>query len=401
MSQRNTDTLYLYYQQKGVLPTHARFSTKEDLDKYQLSRSKLFSNKLHLPPQMFQGANMIEFGPDSGENSLVFARWDASLTLVEPNPNSWPYIENYFKKFGLGDKLKSLVKVSLESFETTEKFRFIDAEGFIYTIRPESIWINLFNQILEKDGFFIIFYMEAYSSLIELILKLVYTRVKGVLGHGSNNIAWKLFKAKWNSIPHTRSFDSWVMDVLDNPFVRLKYLFSASSLSTQLSKAGFSLYSSWPNYIDFLSVYWHKTELSLKDKLANNLDYIARSRLSFAFGKKLFLCSESKEAIKTVGEELMKLLSLVDQSIDEFDEISFKKSNVYLDKIKCFLADDTYMVGSHQAKLESLDLLESIRRIFELLIAADTGGLISFCNSDRTFIKSWGLPSHFAVFRKN
>ena len=105
MNQDRSDQLSLYYQAKDILPTYARFSKKESLDKYNLFRYKFFLEKLYLPPQMFKGASLVEFGPDSGENSLVFADWGANLTLVEPNPNAWPRImDNFQTPFARGQR---------------------------------------------------------------------------------------------------------------------------------------------------------------------------------------------------------------------------------------------------------------------------------------------------------
>lgn len=399
MAPNNTDKLYLYYQQKDVLPTYARFATIEDLNKHNLFRHNFFLDKLHLPPKIFQGANLIEFGPDCGENSLVFASWGADVTLVEPNPNAWSHILDYFKKFGLSEKLK-LVRVDIESFEPKEKFQFIDAEGFVYTVRPESIWVNLFNRILEEDGFFIISYYESLGSLLELIHKLIYARAKDITGLDSKDMAWKLFQTKWNSIPHTRSFNSWVIDVLNNPFVKLKYFFNARSLCEQLAKNGFLLYSSWPNYLDFSSVYWHKRELPFDLRVAKSLDFITRSSLSFVFGKKLFIYSEADDEVKSINDMLLELIVLIDRSIDEFNKNAIKKCDGYLDKIKRFLSEKSIAADSQEDKVEVLQLIKSIRKLFELLIIGNIDKLINFCNSDRVFIRSWGIPAHFAVFRK-
>jgi hypothetical protein len=398
--QMNSNKLHLYYRQKGILPTHARFASNEDLDKYQAFRENLFCNKLHIPLQMFKGVKLIEFGPDSGENALIFAKWGASLTLVEPNPNAWPKISGYFEKFDLKDKLNSLVKTDLEGFQTTEKFQFIDAEAGIFTIKPGSVWIELFDKILEENGLFVISYMEIYGSLLELFLKLIYVRARGVLGGGSNNIAWRLFQAKWDSIAHTRSFDQWVTDVLDNPFIRLNYFLSAGALCLQLLKSGFYLYSSWPNYIDTMDVYWHKKEFSPEDKLANNLAFISRSNLSFTFGKKLFFASESLQDVEAINSLLWEIVSLVDKSIDVFDRSSIEKCNDLLGRVKYFILNKPIIVNSCRDKQEALQLTESVSRILKLLIAGDIDSLISFCNSDYVFIKSWGLPTHFAVFKK-
>lgn len=400
MTTNNTDKMYAYYKEQEVLPTFARFTTIEQLEQYERQRYHVFCEKLRLPIRMFEGARIVEFGPDSGENSLVFARWGASLTLAEPNPNAHPRILEYFDRFNLRDKLQSLREVDIASFESQEKFQLIDAEGFIYTVRPESIWIDLFSRILDNNGFCVINYYEATASFLELVLKLIHARTKALTGLESVENAWSLFQNKWNSIPHTRAFESWVMDVLDNPFVRYKYFLNASDLCEKLSQAGFSLYSSWPNYIDTLSVYWHKKELSSEEQLTRNLDFIARSSLSFALGKKLFIFSQSQAEVLRIRDLVIELVTTLDSLIEAFDKACLQNLCQNLEEIEAFLAGNQVLADSEQEKIEAALVLRSIRKILEFLASDDLKGLTEFCNSDTAFIKNWGVQYHFAVFRK-
>lgn len=400
MTAQKTDKMYAYYEQQSILPTFARFTTIEQLERYDRQRTHIFCDKLHLPVQVFKGATTVEFGPDSGENSLVFARWGASLTLVEPNPNARPKILAYFDKFNLKDRLKSLVEVDVAQFESQEKYDLVIAEGFIYTVRPESTWIELFNRLLNDSGFCVINYYESTASFLELILKVIHARTKALTGLDSQEIAWKLFQAKWNSIPHTRAFESWVMDVLNNPFVRYEYFLNASDLCCKLSSAGFSLYSSWPNYSDTLSIYWHKKQLSPEEQLANNLDFIARSSLSFAFGKKLFLFAQSPDEVKAVSKVANRIVTSIDRLIDDFDALAVQQVREDLQQIKKLLIEGDVLADSEAEKQEVIQLIASIDKIFDLLAAGDVQALTDFCNTDAVFIKNWGVQYHFAVFKK-
>lgn len=393
--------LYTYYQEKDVLPTYARFSCIEDLNRYKGQREQFFVEKLYLPTQMFKNADLIEFGPDSGENSLVFADWGASITLVEPNPKAWPYISDYFENFNFKERLVSIEKVALEAFKTEKQFQIIDAEGFIYTIQPESIWIKLFADILQERGFFIISYMEVYGSFIELLHKLIYARVKSVLGKTPRDAAWQLFKSKWNLLSHTRSFDSWVMDVLENPYVRLKYFFDPQVLCRKLADAKFSLYSSWPSYTDNLNVYWHKKNLPLEQRLSSNLDFISRSCLSFTLGKKVFLYSLPKESVMQIDDLLLSLVRCVDDLIDNFDLNILEKCINSLNEIKRFFEKEILLGESLRNREDIFQLLECFIKIFTELKTNNFKQLITICNADRVFINCWGMPCHYAVFRKN
>ena len=92
--------MFEYYAGQEVQPTYADFRDDVALSKYEQLRKLVFA-RLALPAAIFQSASLLEFGPDTGENSLIFARWGAQLTLVEPNAKAHAYIRRYFAKFGL------------------------------------------------------------------------------------------------------------------------------------------------------------------------------------------------------------------------------------------------------------------------------------------------------------
>jgi hypothetical protein len=99
------DKLFQYYAQEQFLPTFGNFEDGAKLAQYAEARRTVFAEKLLLPIQIFDGANVLEFGPDTGENALVFARWGANLTLAEPNLRAHDQIRQNFEHFGLNEKL--------------------------------------------------------------------------------------------------------------------------------------------------------------------------------------------------------------------------------------------------------------------------------------------------------
>jgi len=394
-------TLYQYYRDRDFSPTHANFKTEEELGKYQEHRYDLFLNKLKLPPLMFRNTRLVEFGPDTGENSLVFARWGAKLTLVEPHETAWNYINRYFDIFGLKPQLTALLKSQLEQFTSNKSFNFIDVEGFIHTLRPMETWMHQFSRLLEDNGIAIISYYETHGSILELFQKLLFTQAQNIGPDKGVGMAWKLFQTKWNSIPHTRSFDSWVKDVLENPFTRHRYFLNASHLYKAINTLGFSLYSSWPNYSDNMDIYWHKTQLEESEILQNNLKYISRSCLSFTFGKKLFLCTNSFDKVRQINNILDELLIAIDRMIEGFTNELLHAFKKCIHQINSVLQNEDILSNSKRAKTESIQLLESMVQMVDALKRKDLSRLVSICNSDEIFIKSWGIPCHFAVFRKN
>jgi len=393
------ETMHHYYREQAVLPTHGRFQSRNDLDAHQRHRRELFTEKLFLPPRLFRDARLIEFGPDAGENSLVFAEWGASCTLVEPNPKAHPVIMDYFQKFGLAHRLAAIegcdVKAYAERTQHGEKYDLIDAEGFIYTVKPDSLWIDLFRRIANDDAFVVLFYCDPFGNFFELFKKVIHARVRKISGMSAMETAHKLFLTKWNSIPHKRSMESWVMDVIENPFVRLRYFLEPQALCTRMHDAGFYLYSSWPAYKDGLAIDWFKKTPPPADHLRAQNQFIACSRLGHLFGRKHFMPRPDPDLEKRLSD----LLALTDGLIDRFEASPAAQCVDHLAVIARVLNSETVLADEHDTTT-ALSAVKSTQHILQLLMTGALDELIAFCNTDSGFIETWGMPSQFAVFRK-
>ena len=393
------DTLYGYYRQQNVLPTVGHFQGEADLVAHEEHRRRLFTDKLKLPPQLFRGARLLEFGPDAGENSLVFALWGADCTLAEPHEKAHATIRNYFARFQQDARLQQLRPEDVLQFPLpateAERFDVVDAEGFIYTILPTRLWLDKCAQLTRTGGFLVIFYCEAYGSFMELMLKVVHARYRDLTGLAPQPAAEKLFQTKWDSIPHKRRMESWTMDVLVNPFVRLKYFLEPRTMCDAADAAGWSLYSSWPHYADTLDVHWFKRTLPTETLARLRADYVERSRLSHLFGRKHFLARTEPGLESALGE----LLTLTDGLIDCYDATAADRSVQHLARLETLLQSDAVLADAADREA-SLQTVRSYQRLFPILSAGNADAIAEFCNTDAGFIRSWGMPSHFAVFQK-
>lgn len=394
------DTMYSYYEQQEVLPTYGRLQTEADLDAHERHRRRLFTDKLQLPPRLFDGARLLEFGPDAGENSLVFARWGAACTLAEPHRKAHPVIRDYFDRFGLGAQLAALEEHDLEGFpdprDDAARFDVVDAEGFIYTIQPTSLWIRKLARLLRPEGLAVLFYVEAYGSLLELTWKVVQARHRALTDLGAFESARTLYGAKWDSIPHKRSIESWTMDVLENPFVRLRYFLEPNDLSRQMHAAGFRLYSAWPVYDGGLDVHWFKRVPTPEEQLEHQRDYVVRSRLSHMFGRKHFLARLEEPDLDTV---LLGLVADVDALVDRLDAARAAQADDRLLRVERLLRSDSVIARPEDTE-RSVATVQMLRRLLEVLAGESVDDLVAFCTADEAFIGSWGMPSHFAVYRR-
>lgn len=393
------EKLFNYYERQDVLPTFGNFRSAADLDAYASQRRELFSDKLVLPPRLFRDAEVLEFGPDSGENALVFAGWGANMTLAEPNRHAHPKIEAYFARFGLTGRLRELALADVEGFRSERRFDIIDAEGFIYTVQPTEKWLGIFHDLLNPDGYAVVSYYERYGGFFELALKAIHAAGKALSGRPALETAKTLFEAKWNSIPHTRSFESWLMDVLENPFVRHRYFLDAAALCTAANEKGFDIHSAWPAYRDSLDVYWHKKVLSADEKLRRAARHLDRSRLSFLGGRKLYLVGKA-DAVAAITASIETLVLDVDAMIDAPFGESLPRVIASLASLRETIRT-TDILADDASDIESIvATLDSFHRIFAAIGRRDASAVAALTRTDPAFINTWGQPAHFLVIRK-
>lgn len=397
-SSPHYDRLVDYYQEQALLPTYGKFKSADDFEKYRSQRACFLTQRLFLPSRFFREARLIEFGPDSGENALSFAAWGASCFLVEPNQKAHPFLLDNFKKFDLLGQLEGLSSSDVTAFcpsiEQKETFDVVDAEGFIYTVRPEKPWMDLFASLLKPGGVVILSYMEANGSFFELFLRAIQTHVRRLTGRDSVSSARSLFLAKWNSIPHTRSFESWVMDVLENPFIRLPYLVEPPALCESMGESGFNLYSSWPPYRNPLELGWHKTPVSTKQLRMDSQKFIEHNAVSHFFGAPFFSLRETPlRCIKAI-------LHCVDGLIDRVEPSAVSELHNHLEELKQWLEGGSIYMHPIDLK-KATRALSSVEGLLEHLLSGNIPALEGHCNSDRGFIDMWGMPVHYSVFEKS
>ena len=90
-----------FYQNNKIKASFRNLNTKKKMEDYCLQRQRFFNDKIGLNKQFFKDIDLLEFGPESGENSIAFAKKNANLTLVEPNNESCKRIKIIFQSLNL------------------------------------------------------------------------------------------------------------------------------------------------------------------------------------------------------------------------------------------------------------------------------------------------------------
>jgi hypothetical protein len=377
-------TLYEYYARQPLLPTEGDF----DLAAHEAERRLTLTERLALPTRMFRDARLLEFGPDAGANAVVFALWGARCTLAEPNLQAHPLLSRSFEAAGLAGSVEALHGFDVDAFPVSlGPFDVIDAEGFAYTL-PLERWLGKFSQLVSDEGYVIVSYYAAPGSFFELLWKVVHARFRALTGLDGAAAAERLFGTKWASIPHRRSLASWTMDVLENPFVRLRYFIDPGALLEQAALFGFVLHSSWPQYRDPFDVGWHKRRRDPREDLERHKRFVRTNSLSYLLGRSHPSATDHRDAIDA-------MLAALDSLIDGFVE------RAAIDCRRALAAIAENIVSGSEDDIErSRQSIASALRLLDLLMAGDAAALEEFCASDVGFVESWGAPCHYAVLRR-
>jgi hypothetical protein len=390
--------MYDYYRRQAVLPTEGGLVDEAQLDAHDLERRRLFTDRLGLPPAVFRDARLLEFGPDAGGNSLVFARWGASCTLAEPHAAAHRRIVDAFDRFAVRERLVELLTLDVDEFpnrSADDRFDVVDAEGFIYTVQPPSRWLSKFAGLVRSEGFAIVTFYEPAGSFFELLWKAVHSRYRELSGREGVEAAEDVFGVKWRSIPHRRSLESWTMDVLENPFVRAAHFVDPGELLASALEHGFALHASWPGYRSGFDVSWFKRPVDQKLELSRHRDFIARSRISYMLGRPHFLTRGDLG----IHRAIVVLVDAVDRLIDGMDPDLLAACRSGLESIAGALASDTTLSDPDDRE-RSLAVIASTERLLELLEGESAADIAAFCSSDPVFIETWGAPNHFLVLRR-
>jgi hypothetical protein len=391
--------LHDYYWEKGFSPTFGSFQTQADLDRHAALRARIFSERLQLPPRLFRDARVVEFGPDSGENALVFAQWGARLELLEPNMKVWPLLRRYFERFGLSKQLTSLTASTIQEYKGGEPADFVVAEGFIHTVKPESAWIRVVQEIVAPGGFLILFYYERTSILVELLQAAAYQEAVRLSDHRGAETARRLYGAKWDSIPHTRPFESWMKDVLENPYTGTRFTLDATRLVADLAAAGFCLHQSWPRYRNELRMAWHKTPESFDDVVREVSEHLPRVALAYALGVSLFSVG-SEADIAAIRALLDRLLLAGDAALAIGGAGTWRALAADLASLGAIVGDASRVFAPPEARSRATEVTKALSMLCAHLGRGDLDSAAAFASSDPVFIRTWGQPAHLGVFRR-
>jgi SAM-dependent methyltransferase len=270
--EEQKQTLLKYYQNHAVNPVLIPVEDEQKWTAHVLRRQNLYTHHLMIPPLTFRDANVLEFGCNSGENALFLASLGARLSLVEPNCQVLPRLKELFKRFDLEDRIIRIENQTLEAFETTDVFDVVIAEGFLHTLQNRETALTDLCRLIRPGGIGIISYDDRFGSFIELLRVLVLhevcrlKRISDLHGATAFGLAQRLFEDDFNQINASRSFRSWWMDNLVNPYTSGDFFWSYPGFLPIIESAGCCFHSCSPKWTEFDHYTWYKNITSIKQR---------------------------------------------------------------------------------------------------------------------------------------
>ncbi len=267
-----------YYTSKKINPVEIPNGGPKWQQHYT-QRKNLIEQQLKIPLTWFKGKNVLEFGPNKGEHAAILAALGANITLVEPNHSMHSGIKENFYNNKLEHKLKAIHSSTLENFKTDEKFDIVWAEGFIHALSNRGILIQklcshssdkIIYTYSDKNGYF-------FESFKRYLFKRVLETQKIKYSDWSKiyMVAKLLFLKPFLKLNSSRSFESWVRDVIINPCQISNSLDNFQELLSYSNSIGFNYFSGSPSWDQRNNYKWYKNinNKLIEDEYKENVSF--------------------------------------------------------------------------------------------------------------------------------
>jgi hypothetical protein len=310
---------------------------------------------------------------------------------------------------------KRLIKSEVcyfEDYQTDKKFNFIACEGMIHTVTEGHSFYKKIAYLIDQQGFVLISYCNELSLFADLFhskvfksLVINHLKVKEVDKSSIQeilNFGKYLFSNKWSKISHLRSIDTWLMDVLLNPVVKIDKTVDTLSMLKIFRDSGLNYWSSWPRYEQIGEMRWHRSVKPVDEGLAGISKQYKKLSLQFLLGYSTDFIHVINDQI--LIEDLYILCCKVNAELDNSNWIAL------MDHIKTLieiLSKDSRFIHTNDYD-RVLSILNMLIEIVDFLKLGMYKDLINYITSSSSFSASsfdfsnyWGQPNHYLVLYKN
>lgn len=226
------------------------FSHKGEIEykNYTKNAEFVYRELFKFPPQMFRGAELIDFGAGTGENTVYLANWGAKCTLVEMNSWAQGISKEVFQKYTQNPEAHKFICSSIFDYvpADNEKYDIVHCRGVLsHTAVKEDAFQKIAN--LVKPGGFLIFgdpnKAGGFQNMLQRFAVYHFASTPDEMEKVCEFLYKEDIDRSEKTVPRTRRaiiFDRWVIQSQDDP--------SVAEVLGLMRKSGLRLYSSYPSF---------------------------------------------------------------------------------------------------------------------------------------------------------
>ena len=388
-------SLLSYYQEHQINPVPIGIEDPRGWQAHLVKRRNLYEKHLGIPMALLRDRSVLEFGCNSGENSLVLAHHGAKLTLVEPNEQVYQRLRGLFSQFGLESCLVDLIPRRVDNFETSNRYDLVVAEGFINHLADRDEAARKITRLVAPGGRAVISFDCLYGHFLEMTRKLVFwkaCRVAGIDdGHcdAALEMARRLYLDDFSRISTSRPFEAWWQDVLLNPFVSWSCLWNYGELLEIVEDEGGEFLSSSPRWSTTDDFTWHKDVLNVKTRHRALLDEWALCFSYFLTGLRP-VPGHGERAGPEVIDAVSELIRLITDYVE--DPLGSTDSLIFPDLLT------SHFDGSGDERL--LRFSAEVRGVYEGVRSDRLETILDSYHATDLLRGLWGAPYHYVSIGK-
>jgi SAM-dependent methyltransferase len=208
----------------------------------------MYRELFKFPLQMFRGAELIDFGAGTGENTVYLANWGAKCTLVEMNPQAQSISKDVFQKYTRNFNDHTFICSSIFDYNPAdgEQYDIVHCRGVLsHTSANEVAFQKIAN--LVKPGGFLIFgdpnKAGGFQNMLQRFAVYHFASTPDEMAEVSELLFKEDIDRSEKFIPRTRRaiiFDRWVIQSQDDP--------SVAEVMGWMNNSGLRVYSSYPSF---------------------------------------------------------------------------------------------------------------------------------------------------------
>jgi 2-polyprenyl-3-methyl-5-hydroxy-6-metoxy-1,4-benzoquinol methylase len=219
---------------------------EKEFKHYVGNAERIYRDHFKFPSKMFDGADLIDFGAGTGENTVYLANWGAKCTLVEMNELAQNVSKQVFSKFTKNPDDHSFVLSSIFDYEPEEKklYDIVHCRGVLsHTAAKEQAFEKISTYV--KPGGYLIFgdpnKAGGFQNMLQRYAVYSYASTPDEMVDVSELLFKEDIDRSEKAIPRTRRaiiFDRWVIQSQDDP--------SVYEVASWVKKCGLKMYSFFP-----------------------------------------------------------------------------------------------------------------------------------------------------------